>query len=308
MPQSSLLLFITTLLLSSTPTLCSLEPRAPQANCDECAPNPIASLYPNNGTGTINATTSVIIVPLSYALSLLPAQLVPLPHAYTRFSIPPTHYPLVVENTIEHDFRYQGINAIADFSSLRFTFPFIDLLGDNSTCFRYTSYIYLPPTVPLAIAGAEVDGIIPIPATFDPANAAYRFSSAAMNSFVFSVYPNSSQTAGKPPAAEVFFKPTSKDPIHSLDFYRNVTNQPFFGNKTAVCEILIRFWNTSLSEGANQPENVEGIVKLGPPLVAKESVFRGVKGIRATQAFLENSNIPCEDFRGYRGTGEGDSG
>jgi len=77
----------------------------------------------------------------------------------------------VLENTIEHDIRYKGANATADFSSLRFTFPFIDVLNDDSTCFKYTSYICLPPTVPLATVGAETHGITALPVAFDPADA-----------------------------------------------------------------------------------------------------------------------------------------
>ena len=288
----------------------TLHPRAPQSNCNACAPNPIASIYPNNVTGTINATTFVLVVPLSYARSLLPPRLAPLilSHAYTRFSIPSTHYPLVLENTIEHDIRYQGIKGVADFSSLRFTFPFLDLLNDNFTCFRYTSYIYLPPTVPIAITGAEGYGVNVISATFDPADAPYKHTSPEKDNFVFSVYPNASQSLGLPPAAFVRFQATSTASALPLAFYKNVTNQPTFGNNTAVCDNLIRFWNTSVSEGGNKPQHVEGLVKLSPPLVREEKAWSGVKAIRATEAFLENNYLPCGMLKGYKGTGQGDSG
>jgi hypothetical protein len=216
----------------------------------------------------------------------------------------------VLETTIEHDIRYEGANAVADFSSLRLTFPFIDLLNDNSTCFKYTSYIYLPPTIPLATAGAETYGITVLPATFDPADAPYAHSSPGGQDYIFSVYPNAnaSQTLGLPPAASVCFQPTSAAHALPLAFYRNVTNQPTFGNNTAVCDNLIRFWNTSVTAGLNEPENVLGVVRLSPPLVGEETVWSGVKGVRATEAFLENNDVPCAMLRGYGGTGEGDSG
>jgi len=213
----------------------------------------------------------------------------------------------VLETTIEHDIRYEGANAINDFSSLRLTFPFIDLLNDNSTCFKYTSYIYLPPTVPLATAGAETYGITFLPATFDPADASYAPSSPGRGDCIFSVYPNASQHLRLPPAASVCFQPTSEAHALPLAFYRNVTNQPTFGNNTAICDNLIRFWNTSVTTGQNEPQHLLGAVTLSPPLVGEETVWRGVKGIRATEAFLENNDVPCAMLRGYGGTGEGDS-
>lgn len=291
----------------------TLQPRALQSNCNTCAPNPIASIYPNNVTGTINATISVLIVPIDYARSLLPSRLSPLilTRAYTRFSIPPSHYPLVIENSIDHDIRFQNLTPVADFSALKSTFPFIDLLEDNSTCFKYTSYIYLPPTVPLAISGSEAYGISVIPATFDPADAPYRHSEPGKNDFVFKVYPNASQLLGSSPAASVQLKPMEGDAAFPLAFYKNVTNQPIFGNNTAVCDNMLRFWNTSLSLGEeNKPQNVSGTVKLSSPLVREEEeeVWEGVQAVRATTAFLENNYIPCGMLKGYKGTGEGDSG
>ena len=295
-------------LLFSTYSSAILHLQAPQSNCTTCAPNPIASIYPNNITGTINSTTSVIIVPLSYARSLLPSHLVILPHAYTRFSIPATHYPLFLESAIDHDVRFKGVSTIADFSSLRFSFPFIDLLNDNSTCFKYTSYIYLPPTVPLATSGAEVYGIGVVPATFDPADAPYKHSAPRKDDYVFTVYQNASQPFGLEHVAQIHHWPTSAASALPLAFYRNVTNQPIFGNKTGTCDNQMRFWNTTLSEGENQPQNVRGMVELSPPLVRERTIWRGVEGIRATEAFLEVTDLPCETLRGYGGTGEGDSG
>ncbi|CAF9941662.1 MAG: hypothetical protein HETSPECPRED_003844 [Heterodermia speciosa] len=291
--------------------LLPLVSSAPQSNCTSCAPNPLASIYPNNATGTINSTTAVLLVPIAHARALLPAHLAPLllPHAWTRFSIPPNQYPLVVETGIDHDIRFQGINAVADFSSLHFTFPFIGLLGDNATCFRYTSYIYLPATVPLAVSGAQAYGENVLPATFDPADAAYRrTSSGSISQKIYSG--QNSQALGQPPAARTLFAPAlSKRDQFSPAFYRNVTNQPIFGNDTTVCDNMIRFWNTSVSQGEYEPQDLYGEVELGPPLVGgRDRVWRGVKAVGVTTAFLENNYVPCVGLRGYKGTGSGDSG
>lgn len=51
-----------------------------------------------------------------------------------------------------------------------------------------------------------------------------------------------------------------------------------------------------------------GVVRLRPRLVGEERVWRGVKGVRATDALLENKDVPCEILRGNGGTGLGDSG
>ena len=44
--------------------------------------------------------------------------------------------------------------------------------------------------------------------------------------------------------------------------------------------------------------NVVGVVKLSLPLVREEMVWRGVGGARAMEAFLEDSDVSCEKFRG----------
>ena len=149
---------------------------APQGNCTTCLPNPIATVYPYNVTGTINATTSILLVSIPYARSLLPARFANsiLTHAYTRFSILKDRYPIVVEATIHHDIRFDGTNAIADFSSFRITFPFIDLLGDGYSNFRYTGFIYLPADNAIAIGGAKAYGETVLPAFFDPPDAPYE--------------------------------------------------------------------------------------------------------------------------------------
>ena len=88
-----------------------------------------------------------------------------------------------------------------------------------------------------------------------------------------------------------------------------MTNQPIFGNDTTVCDNMIRFWNTSVSQGEYEPQDLYGEVELGPPLVGgRDRVWRGVKAVGVTTAFLENNYVPCVGLRGYKGTGSGDSG
>ncbi|KAL8713741.1 MAG: hypothetical protein Q9220_002267 [cf. Caloplaca sp. 1 TL-2023] len=277
-----------------------------------CLPNPITSTYPHNVTGVINATTAVIIVPLDYARALLPSRFANsiLIKSYTRFNIPPHKYPLVIDATIDHDIRYNNIGVAADFSAFRTTFPFIDLLGDGYSNFRYTGNIYLPPSNVVAINGSKAYGYDVLPAYFDPPDAPYAFAPhSKRHTTYFNVYTNNT-THPHPHliASTRFHSDPSIAPI-PLSFYKNITNQPMFGNNTAVCDNMITFWNTSVTTGAAyEPQGVVGEVALSPPLVPRKRVFGGVRGVRAQRAFLENNFLECASLRGYGGTGEGDRG
>ncbi|KAL8678156.1 MAG: hypothetical protein Q9224_007140, partial [Gallowayella concinna] len=230
----------------------------PQANCSTCLANPIATTYPTNVTGVINATTSVILVPLSYARSLLPTRLANsiLTKAYTRFNIPPHVYPLVIEASIDHDIRYSNVPALADFSSFRTTFPFIDLLGDGYSTFRYTGFIYLPPNNPGAIKGSEDYGYNVLPGYFDPYDAPYKLASRKSKDITSAVYTIDNSSTRPRQAGSTRFRPSSSFGKIPLSFYKNVTNQIMFGNKTSVCDKMISFWNTSITTGNYAPKPV----------------------------------------------------
>ena len=284
----------------------------PQGNCTTCLPNPIATVYPYNVTGTINATTSVLLVSIPYARSLLPARFANsiLTHAYTRFNIPKNKYPIVIDAAIDHDIRYNNANPVADFSSFRISFPFIDLLGDGYSSFRYIGFMYLPADNAIAIAGTAAYGEIVLPAFFDPPNAPYEATNNGRQ-ISFAVYTNDITPTHPGPnqlVARTLFRDFGKISPVPLAFYRNVTNQPMFGNNTSVCDNQISFWNTTTSTSAYEPQGVFGDVLISPPLVPKRRVYRGVRGIRAERAFLENNLLPCESLKGYAGTGSGDSG
>ncbi|KAL8786934.1 MAG: hypothetical protein Q9213_002476 [Squamulea squamosa] len=286
----------------------------PQANCSTCLSNPIVTTYPHNVTGTINGTTSVVLVPISYARSLLPTRFANsiLISAYTSFNIPPTAYPLVVESVIDHDLRFNNSPAIADFSSFRTTFPFIDLLGDGYSSFRYIGHIYLPPTNFPAITGSQKYGYSVLSGYFDPPDAPYKYTSRnerdiASNVYVpVSIFPNY-RRRGSELVASTHFRPASSMTI-PLSFYKNITNQVQFGNNTEICDNWITFWNTSITTGTYEPRPVVGEVLLSPPFVPTRKVWRNVQGVKADRAFLENNYLSCESLRGWMGTGDGDSG
>lgn len=69
------------LLLAAFSSNAALLPR--QVNCvTQSQPNPIAAQYPNEVTGAINGTFSVIPIPYAQARSLVPAQFKILTKAY----------------------------------------------------------------------------------------------------------------------------------------------------------------------------------------------------------------------------------
>lgn len=310
----SLLDLLTLVFLLSFSTTCSTA-LTPQGNCTSCLPNPIATTYPFNITGTINATTSILLVSLPYARSLLPARLANsiLTHAYNRFNIHPATYPIVLEATIDHNIKFNNTNVVSDFSSLRLTFPFIDLLGDGYSNFRYTGYIYLPASNPTVITGSEAYGDIAIPAFFDPPDAPYK-STHDRKRISFAVYAGNSTSSGHihGPQEQLVASTLFCDIPHispaPLAFYKNITNQPLFGNNISVCDNMISLWNTTASTGVYAPQAFTGEVVVSPPIVPRRKAFRGIRGIRAQRAFIENNYLPCESLKGYAGTGTGDSG
>ena len=218
-------------------------------------------------------------------------------------------YPILIESTIDHDIRFANANVVADFSSFHLNFPFIDLLGDGYSNFQYEGFIYLPPTVPIATEGAAAYGQTVLPATFDPADAPYKAVKGRGKYISFQVYPGLSQTVGKPPAAGVWNLEKKEIGPYPLAFYKNVTNQPiFFNNSGTICDNMIRFWNTSLSMGRNVPRGIIGDALVNPPLLPKKHYLQGLRGIRGDTAFLERNYVPCKNLKGYKGTGDGDSG
>lgn len=81
-------------------------------------PNPIASQYPGNVTGTVNATLVLLPIPFAYARLIIPAKYAILKDAYRSLlpNFPEDQYPALLQMVRDHDIRYQGINAIQDFS------------------------------------------------------------------------------------------------------------------------------------------------------------------------------------------------
>jgi hypothetical protein len=79
--------------------------------------NPIASLYPNNATGTLNGTVAVIPISLKLAREIIPPQYRILEHAYRHLlpNFPEGKYPAVLQALHDHEVQAFGY-LIPDFS------------------------------------------------------------------------------------------------------------------------------------------------------------------------------------------------
>lgn len=80
-------------------------------------PNPIASIYPNNATGTLNGTVAVIPISLKLARQLIPPQYGILEHAYRALlpNFPKGMYPAIVQALHDHEVQAFGYK-IEDFT------------------------------------------------------------------------------------------------------------------------------------------------------------------------------------------------
>ena len=85
-------------------------------------PNPIASLFPNNATGTLNGTVAIIPITLELARSIIPPQYRILEHAYRDLlpSFPEGMYPAVLQALHDHEVQAFGYQ-IPDFSVIFFS-------------------------------------------------------------------------------------------------------------------------------------------------------------------------------------------
>jgi hypothetical protein len=100
------------------PVLHEIEQTVEQAVCQTVSqPNPIASLYPTNATGTLNGTISVLPISLDLARQLIPSQYRILEHAYRHLlpTFPEGMYPAILQAVHDHDVQAFGFQ-IPDFS------------------------------------------------------------------------------------------------------------------------------------------------------------------------------------------------
>ncbi|KAL1801286.1 hypothetical protein ACET3X_001628 [Alternaria dauci] len=276
-------------------------PQAPQeivqAACQTVdQPNPIASLYPMNATGVLNGTVSVVPISLELARQLIPSQYRILEHAYRHLlpSFPKGMYPAVLQAVHDHDVQAFGFQ-VPDFSRAGIEFPFLDLLGDNTTSFKWVPSLLMTAENEMALKGAADYGTKTYPSSFDPACDAYSAVPNAKKPGTTSFSAKSSNSTAA--SINTQFSLTSEE-VYPIGFFMNVTNQVIFAD-AKTCDNMIRLFNTSLTTSPYTIETVKGTVKAKMFPFESEQEWECSHGIRFASAFIENNYLPCENFRNY---------
>jgi hypothetical protein len=283
-------------------------------------PNPLASIFPNNATGVLNATLAIVPIPIEAARRLIPHQYGILEHAYRSIlpSFPEGMYPLFVQAAHDHDVQLKAYGiTLDDFSVSAWSeelipirtnvvqrvgleFPFLDLLGDGYSSFRWAPAQLITADHQIALQGSMAYGTEVFPAQFEPLCDAYQMLPGRSTYF---------KATSLVEHVEVEFsqQPSSATGPYSVEFFKNITNQPTFANGSA-CDNMIRLFNSSMSTGAYEPVVVKGRVKANVPPLQAEEEWSGVYGIQVATPFIENNYLDCRTMQGYAGTGgPGDS-
>ncbi|KAH7119717.1 hypothetical protein B0J11DRAFT_67115 [Dendryphion nanum] len=261
-------------------------------------PNPIASLYPGNATGTLNGTIAIIPISLMLARQLIPPQYGILEHAYRALlpSFPAGMYPAIVEAVHDHEVQAFGYK-VPDFSRTGVAFPFVDLLNDNHTSFKWAPSLLMSAGHDIGLKGAMDYGTNTFPAIFEPSCDAYKHvhNSKKPGTTYFSAKSQGPNTA----SLTTLFSSVEEE-MFPLEFFKNFTNQPTFADGK-TCDNMIRLFDTSVTTAPNRIEHVKGTVRIHMPPFAEAQEWTNAYGLRMDTAFIENNYLPCENFRGYSG-------
>ncbi|KAI9709006.1 MAG: hypothetical protein M1812_007819 [Candelaria pacifica] len=289
MLSDTIYLGLALILLTTTQVLAAAIPSATTCSANS-APNPIASKYPDLITGTLNESVVTVFIDYSIARKIVPKQWGIL-QVYKKYlpSSSGNLYPVVLELGVDHDVRAGSIN-VPDFSSVRVTFPFIDLSGDGKSNYRYTPAIFLPP-IPLIVAGAEAYGEKAIQSTFDPPCDAYKLVPVGgRTSGQYSFAATSTDNKYNVQLTATVSKATNYFP---LDVYKQVLNQPTFGDGLS-CDNYTHIFDTSITKPEVIRANLSGRV---PNMPSQQ--YNDAQGIRLDSAFIEGNNVPCDSVRGH---------
>lgn len=180
-----------------------------------------------------------------------------------------------------------------------FEFPFLDLVGDGYSSFRWAPAQLISATNDIALEGSRAYGTIVSPAEYDPRCDAYRRLANGATYFK-----GSSLTSSEFVELEMARLSHPALNPYPLELFKNITNQPAFANATS-CDNMIRLFNTTMSLGEHAPVPVRGRVRARafPFQGAAEKEWADVYGVQVATPFIENNYLDCQTMRGYSGTG-----
>jgi hypothetical protein len=147
----------------------------------------------------------------------------------------------------------------------------------------------------LAIEGSRAYGTPTYPATFDPPCDAYGTRPNGVGYF------HAKSTDAAAIYVDVVTRPDKRrcHAHYPLELFKNVTNQPIFGNGT-TCDKQIRLFNTSLSASPYEPRAVQAKVSTNMPPLSQDGLGN-VFGWQVDTAFIEFNALDCQSLKGYSG-------
>ncbi|RYP46102.1 hypothetical protein DL768_007658 [Monosporascus sp. mg162] len=275
---------------------------------DECvtqsSANPHALDYPDFISGNLNGTTLIVPVPLTIARDLIPSEYGIMEHAYRALlpTFPEGMYPMMAVGVHDHDLQFPiyGMRP-ADFSRAALEFPFLDILGDNYSSFRWAATMLITAGNEVAIEGSEGFGIKVYPGVFDPPCNAYAHADGGASSDGATYFHAASDDVAIDRFVDLEMTPAMNGDPYGLEFLKNITNQPVFANPS-ICDKYQRLFNTSLTLPPNGPVPVRGSVRaLIEPFEVAQS-WDDVFGWQVSTGFLEPPvGDSCESLKGYHG-------
>ena len=161
-------------------------------------------------------------------------------------------------------------------------------------------YQLIEGTNTAALDGSRAYGADAEPAVFDPPCDAYRAAHGPSPSGA--TYFRGRGTNDSSAFAELEFYPVGRHDsgVIPVSFFKNVTNQPSFGNGS-TCDQQIRLFGTALSQGRFAPAPVVGKVLSDlPPLRGRQGLGE-VYGVQVATPFIENNYLDCQSLEGYHG-------
>ncbi|KAF7195211.1 hypothetical protein HII31_03417 [Pseudocercospora fuligena] len=271
----------------------------------ESQPNPIRNTYPNDVTGTINGTTVIVPIPYSVARSVVPSQYGILTKAYEELipGFPKDMYPAVFQGLLDHDVGLGPLIRIPDFQRAALKYPFVDRINDGYSSFMYSAPQLISATNAIALAGGAMYGETH-PGNFDPNCNAYAYDGSKDKTYLTVYEAPGSKALGSSPKFDTHFQTASSIP-YSQHVFVNITNQPSFGSLGTTCDNYITLYNTTVTQGKYAPVPVQGTVKVVSPYYPQAATLNAY-GYRMDNSFIERNNVPCENLKGYSGTGPGD--
>lgn len=163
-------------------------------------------------------------------------------------------------------------------------FPFLDILGNGYSNFRWAATMMITSTAQAAITGSEGLGLTIYPSTFEPACDPY-----APQPDGSLLLRSTSASGGGGGGGKFMTVQTAPSPAlvpYPLTFIRNVTNQPAFAN-TSVCDNYLRLYNTTNGAAPHAPLPVVGNVVADIDPLEGNQTWNGVYGWNYATAFIE---------------------